>query len=80
MATHPVMAPGDANKVQGPRGASAAKAGGVSGAQSTALWCRLATIDPRSTISAMWASSIVWAAANLVDVVSTTVKNVKRPG
>ena len=47
-------------------------------AQNAALWCRRSSPDPRSTISAMWASSLVWAAENLVDMFSTTVKNVQR--
>ena len=47
-------------------------------AQTAALWCRRSSPDPRSTISAMWASSLVWAAENLADMFSTTVKNVKR--
>jgi len=47
-------------------------------AQTAALWCRRSSPDPRSTISAMWASSLVWAAENLADMFSTTVNNVKR--
>jgi len=46
-------------------------------AQTAALWCKRSSPDPRSTISAMWASSLVWAAENLADMLSTTVKNVK---
>jgi hypothetical protein len=80
MATYPTMAPGDTNEVQVPADVRAAKAlaGLGSGAQSAALWCKPENPDPRSTISAMWASSIVWAAENLAAMLSTTVNNVKR--
>lgn len=78
MAIHRETPQGDANKTLATCVPSAAKTIGASGAQSAALWCKPARPDPRSTISAMWASSIVWAAANLADVFSTTVKNVKR--
>lgn len=45
--------------------------------QNTALWTRQTeSPDPRSTISAMWASSLVWAAGSLVDLVAITVQNV----
>jgi hypothetical protein len=82
MEIHRVTAQGDANETPSPCIGSAAKnvcvSGGVSNAQGAALWCKPGRPDPRWTLSAMWASSIVWAAANLADVFSTTVKNVKR--
>jgi hypothetical protein len=78
MANHQVTAQGNANETQARSVGSTAKRVSVSGVQSAALWCKPASLDPRSTLSAMWASSIVWAAANLADVFSTTVKNVKR--
>lgn len=45
--------------------------------QSAALWApKTEAPDPRATLSAMWASSLVWAAGSLVDLVAITVQNV----
>ena len=44
---------------------------------SVAMWAQKAdSLHPRSTISGMWASSLVWAAGSLVDLVAITVHNV----
>lgn len=81
MGTQPVRAWGTGNKsrvMAAPIGKT--YPGASLATKNAALWTSK-SCSPDShatTVSEMWASSIVWAAENLATLFSTTVNNVKR--
>lgn len=48
-------------------------------AEAPTFWAgKVATPAPGATVSAMWATSVLWAAENLAGLISGTIRNVTR--